>query len=401
MDLHNLALGDRVVIKRISDLTYRVLPEKKMGNRKITGFRKTQHPKVLSLFAGCGGLDLGFHKEGYKVKWANDNNEWAVKTFEDFFGKGIITDDDIRDIDPYLDTTIPDADIILGGFPCQDFSITWKQPGLNGERGNLYKKFVNFVNAKQPLAFVVENVKGLLTANKGKAITAVLNDFESIKPGYILYPKLYNFADYGVPQFRERLIIVGVRRDTGFDFSHPKPTHGPKGEKPYLTSGKAFLLPRPVEEIKENNVHMNIALKTKERLKKIGPGENFTAIPKDDPLYVKGLISHVYRRMDPSKPAMTVIAAGGGGTHGYHYPIPRAFTNRERARLQSFPDNFVFAGLPSEVRRQIGNAVPPEGVRSLARKLKDLFLKKYTPVNLEQKSLELKKMSIKERVEID
>ncbi len=372
-----------------------------LSSKKLKGFtgkfKETSHPKILSLFSGCGGLDLGFHEEGYKVVWANDNNPWAVKTFENFFGKGIINGENIVSVNPY-NGSVSNCDLILGGFPCQDFSIIWKRPGLNGDRGNLYKEFLRFVDAKKPLAFVAENVKGLITVNNSKAIEQIIEDFEEIEPGYIVYPKLYNFADYGVPQFRERVILVGIRMDTGFDFKHPKPTHGPKAGKPYFTPKEAL---KGVEKIKDNNDHMNITKTTIERLGKIPPGENFSCLPKDDPHYVKGMISHVYRRLHPDKPAMTVIAAGGGGTHGYHYKEPRALTLRERARIQSFPDKFIFTGSPAEVRRQIGNAVPPEGVRPLAKELKKLFTKNYTPVDLRQKSQELKSLPIKKRIEKD
>ena len=107
----------------------------------------TKKPKILSLFSGCGGLDLGFHQQGYETVWANDFNEWAVDTFKKNFGD-VITCGDIEEIDPYKDD-IPDCDLILGGFPCQDFSMIWKRPGLNGERGNLYKSFLRFVDAKK------------------------------------------------------------------------------------------------------------------------------------------------------------------------------------------------------------------------------------------------------------
>jgi DNA (cytosine-5)-methyltransferase 1 len=134
-------------------------------------------------------------------------------------------------------------------------------------------------------------------------------------------------------------------------------------------------------------------------LELIPEGGNFTDIPKDNPLYVKGMISLVYRRISRDKPAKTIIAAGGGGTWGYHYPEPRPLTNRERARLQSFPDNFNFVGSVAEVRRQIGNAVPPEGVRAVARRLKPLFTGDYKRVDLQTVLDELEKMTVKERLD--
>ena len=355
-------------------------------------------PKVISLFSGCGGMDVGFHKEGYKTVWANDINEWAVKSFENYFGENIITQDNIEDIDPYNDPSIPDADMVLGGFPCQDFSIIWKQPGLDGDRGNLYKSFLRFVDAKKPKAFVAENVKGLLSANNKKAIKQIIKDFEEIEPGYLVKVQLYNFAEYGVPQFRERVLIVGIRLDTGFNFHHPYPTHGPKVKKPYVTTGEAL---KGVEKVPLNNEHMNIAPKTIAKLNIIPEGGNYTDIPRDHPLYVKGMISHVYRRIHRNEPSKTIIAAGGGGTWGYHYPEPRALTNRERARIQTFPDDFEFLGSVTEARRQIGNAVPSEGVRVLAHSLKPLFTGDYEKVDLKDENEKLRNLPINKRLKYD
>ena len=273
-----------------------------------------------------------------------------------------------------------------------------KRPGLNGERGNLYKHFLRFVDAKKPLAFVAENVKGLLSANNRKAISQIISDFEKISPGYMIKVQLYKFAEYGVPQFRERVIIVGIRMDTGFYFEHPQPTHGPGKKYRYVTAGEAL---KDVKKVPYNNEQMKIMPRTRELLKLIHEGGNFTDIPKDNPLYVKGMISHVYRRIHRKEPAKTIIAAGGGGTWGYHYPEPRALTNRERARLQSFPDDFVFSGSFGEIRRQIGNAVPPQGTRSLARNLLRLFHKEYKPIDLKNINVKYKKLSIKKRLDID
>lgn len=353
-------------------------------------------PSILSLFSGCGGLDLGFHMEGYRTLWANDFSEWAVATYRKNFGDFILHED-ITKIDPYRDKSIPDCDLILGGFPCQDFSIIWKQPGLNGARGNLYKHFLQFIDAKKPKAFIAENVKGILTANGKKAIETIIKDFESISPGYIVKPHLYNFAEYGVPQFRERVLIVGIRVDTGFNFVHPKPTHGPNTNIPYITAGEAL---KGAASILYNNEHIKSAAKTIELLKLIPEGGNFTDVPKDHPLYVKGMISHVYRRINRGEPAKTIIAAGGGGTWGYHYPEPRPLTNRERARLQSFPDDFQFEGSVTEVRRQIGNAVPPQGVRSVAKRLMPLFTGDYKKINLYEEIERMSKLSIKQRLDL-
>lgn len=339
-------------------------------------------------------MDLGFHKAGFTTIWANEVQPDAASTFRRNIGD-VVDERDVRSIDPFHDSTIPDADLVIGGFPCQDFSQIWKQPGLNGERGNYYQNFRDFVAAKKPKAFVAENVKGILSANGRTAIKTIVEDLESISPGYLIKPRLYNFADYGVPQFRERVLIVGIRKDVGYNFRHPRPTHGPGLDLPYLTSGQAL---KGVEEIIANNELPRMQQKTRDMLAEIPEGGNYTTIPKDSPLYVKGLISHVYRRLDRNLPSPTVIAGGGGGTWGYHYEEPRALTNRERARLQSFDDDFVFEGSRTEVRRQIGNAVPPKGVEALAESLMRIFTGEFEKVDLGREIERLRTMSIAERI---
>lgn len=305
---------------------------------------------------------------------------------------------DIEQIDPYTDKTIPNCDLVLGGFPCQDFSIIWKRPGLNGERGNLYKSFLRFVDAKKPKAFVAENVKGILTANGKKAIKQIIEDFQNIEPGYFVIPHLYDFAEYGVPEYRERVLIVGIRIDTGFKFEHPAPTHGNgEGLLPFVTVGEAF---EGVENVPYNNEFLKVQERTKKIISLIPEGGNFTSIPKDSPYYVKGMISHVYRRIHRNEPSKTIIAAGGGGTWGYHYPENRPLTNRERARIQSFPDDFIFYGNTTEVRRQIGNAVPPVGVHAIAKALKPLFLSDYPRIDLKAEQDKLMSLSFEERLKL-
>ena len=348
-------------------------------------------PQLISLFSGCGGMDLPFHKAGFKVVWAIDSNKYACKTFSRNIAD-VIINDSIENIDI---AQVPEAEICIGGFPCQDFSLIWKRPGLEGTRGNLYTYFLDFVNKKKPKAFVAENVKGLLSANNYQAIKQIISDFESIAPGYLVKPKLYNFADYGVPQFRQRVLLVGIRMDTGFNFVHPQPEYGQNRKKPYRTAGEAL---KNVEAVLDNNKHHKIQTRTVEILNRIQPGGNFADIPKDSPYYVKGMISHVYRRIHPDKPSSTIIAGGGGGTWGYHYLEPRSLTNRERARLQTFPDDFVFEGSTTEVRRQIGNAVPPQGIAAVVEALIPLFKGDYPKVDLYEMSKELQGVSIQQRL---
>ena len=319
--------------------------------------------KLVSLFSGCGGMDLGFYQEGFEIVWANDNNRWACETYKNNLGNHIVCDD-ISNIDL---GTIPNADVVTGGFPCQDFSMIWKRGGINTERGNLYKYFVDVIKTVNPKIFIAENVKGLLTANNGNAIDQIVKDFNNVGSGYHTTINLVNFANYGTPQIRERVLIIGIRKDINGKFELPQPTHKPEM---YVSTKKAL---EGVEKIPFNNEHQNIAEKTRERLKLIPPGGNFTDIPRDSPYYVKGMISHVYRRLHPDKPSTTIIAGGGGGTWGYHYSEPRPLTNRERARLFGYPDLFIFEGSITEVRRQIGNSVPPVGIRVIAKTIKNIL----------------------------
>lgn len=364
-----------------------------MTNYVTESFKKLKvigpyKPKVISLFSGCGGLDLTFHKAGYEMVWANDFNEYAVATFAANISKNIYYES-IEDVDI---KALPKADIILGGFPCQDFSQIWKKPGLNGTRGNLYSYFCEVVNRVKPKLFIGENVKGLLSANNGLAIKTIIDDFKNIKPGYVIIPKLVNFADYGVPQLRERVLLIGVRKDTNFNLVIPGPTHG-LNDKKHVSAGRALSnIPRRAK----NQEHMNIQPRTAQLLSKIPAGGNFTDIDENDPLYVKGMISHVYRRIHPDEPSKTIIAGGGGGTWGYHFPEPRSLTNRERARIQGFTDDFVFKGSFGEIRRQIGNAVPPVGMIPFVNQISKLFRGQYAETDLDALSKSILNISVKD-----
>jgi len=202
-------------------------------------------PKVVGLFSGAGGMDLGFEKAGYEVIWANDIDRWAVETYRKNFPKTEVVLGDIRDIE---DSIIPDCDVVIGGFPCQDFSVLGgsTRKGITAKRGKLYKEFVRIVKAKKPKIFVAENVKGILSANKGLAMKIIKHDFEYIfsldteknieefsleeigswdndslfstdihnhQKDYVVFTDLYRFVEYGVPQLRERVLIIGIRRD--------------------------------------------------------------------------------------------------------------------------------------------------------------------------------------------
>lgn len=317
--------------------------------------------KICSLFAGCGGLDLGFELAEhpnlkFKTVWANDFNKSACETYRKNFPEVDVIEGDIWN---YNISNMPDCDVILGGFPCQDFSMLRgdevKRKGVETKRGLLYTKFVEAVALKKPILFVAENVKGLVSANKGFAIKKIIEDFGNL--GYhIVPPKVINFADYGVPQRRERVLIIGIRKDLDGSFIFPEPTH--KGKH---VSAKEAL--KDVEKVRFNNELHKMNKETIEMLKLIPPGGNYKNIPKYKD---KNWMSLIYRKLHPDKPSPTIVAGGGGGTWGYHYSENRMLTNRERARIQTFPDTFIFEGTPTEIRRQLGNAVPPLGAKPIA-----------------------------------
>ena len=207
-------------------------------------------------------------------------------------------------------------------------------------------------------------------ANEGKAFGAILESL--FDAGYSVYPHLYKFDKYGVPQTRNRIIMVGIRKDINVCFSIPSSIGYP------ITTAKEAIEIPPIKNA-PNHDKTQQSITVMERLKYIKPGENaFTAnLPNHLMLNVKGAkISQIYKRLDPKKPAYTVTGSGGGGTHIYHWKENRALTNRERARLQTFPDDFVFLGTKESVRKQIGMAVPPEGVQIIF----DAILKSFANV---------------------
>jgi DNA (cytosine-5)-methyltransferase 1 len=208
------------------------------------------------------------------------------------------------------------CDLLLAGPPCQDFSTLWNHDGARTARGNLFREVARFLAALQPAGFVLENVPGLLSANRGAAWTIVRHAlraptaflYGSAGVRYDVAAQVVDMADLGVPQHRERLLVLGVRRDLGV---RPPLIPTPTAERP-RTVGEA-LDADPIAEDTPNHERGLDSPEVVERLKLIPPGKNYEVIPDDHPLAVKGLISHVYRRLDPSAPSYT-IANGGGGT---------------------------------------------------------------------------------------
>lgn len=243
-------------------------------------------------------------------------------------------------------------------FPCNDFSVVGEQKGFNGSFGPLYTYGVKVLNVFKPKFFVAENVSGLSSANSGNAFQQIIKDLSKAGNGYDIVSHLYKAEDYGVPQTRHRIIIVGIDKKLGLSFKVPAPTHKNK--------------PKTVRETLENPPILYGAFNNErkkqseivvERLRHIKPGQNVWTASLPDRLKIhakSAKLSQIYKRLDPDKPSYTMTASGGGGTHGYHYDEPRALTNRERARIQTFPDNYFFEGGTESVRKQIGMAVPPE-----------------------------------------
>lgn len=333
--------------------------------------------RLGELFCGAGGLaygavtaDIGIG--GYKIvhQWANDFNAAACETYR----RNICPDSpesviccDVRTLD--IDS-LCGIDAFAFGFPCNDFSVVGEQKGINGDYGALYTYGVKVLKRHRPMWFIAENVGGLQSANGGAAFEIIKNDLRAA--GYRIYPHLYKFEEYGVPQARHRVIIVGIRDDLPFEYKVPATDRYKDADN---TCRRAIECP-PIPDDAHNNEPTKQSAAVVERLKYIKAGQNaFTAdLPEHLRLNVKGAkISQIYKRLDPDKPAYTVTGSGGGGTHIYHWSEPRALTNRERARLQTFPDSFVFCGKKEEVRKQIGMAVPCEGARIICEAILKTF----------------------------
>jgi len=285
---------------------------------------------ITSLFSGCGGLDLGFHggfkflqKNYARLKfdtvYANDINKNACITFQKNFHKNIICSD-INAIDI---TKLQYTDIVIGGFPCQDFSHAGKRLGFDSERGNLYKSMCNVTKHIKPKLFLAENVKGLLTIDGGRAIKTIIKDFENL--GYNISYKLLKVSDFEVSQKRERVIIVGTRKDIlpKFDFD-------------VIQTNKACAIYDIIKDLE--NYEEGFVSNHKWSKAKMNKGQGNSTIDKDD--------------------FAPTMRAEHHGNIEFHYNGKRRLSAREAARIQSFPDNFIFYPSTSSAYKQIGNAVP-------------------------------------------
>lgn len=354
---------------------------------------------VVSLFSGGGGLDLGFISEGYKILWAIDNTPNAVQTYRHNIGDHILCED-INRIDPQ---SIPHADVVIGGPPCQSFSLAGKRQ-TEDARGQLVWKYIDIISVVRPRAFVFENVTGLQSArNKAgqKILPLLIEAFREI--GYTISFQVMNAADYGVPQRRKRVIIVGLRGQEAFCF--PEATHDEEGcfLKKYVSVADALSDLPPAAE--DENVCLPYFCEPRNEYQKslrsphgvtdhcvpqmsrldkyivrhVKPGGNYMDIPSDVPsarirrLQRDGGHTTCYGRLDPEKPSYTVNTYFNRPNVGcnIHYSEDRLITVREALRLQSFPDSYEIISSSKQGKNLIvGNAVPPLLGKVIARQLK-------------------------------
>lgn len=311
---------------------------------------------VVSLFSGCGGKDLGFtggfnvfgkhyDKNNFEIVWANDIDKYACATYKHNF-KHDIVNDDIKNVDS---NTIPVADIVIGGFPCQDFSIAGLRRGLSSERGKLYLEMKRVILHCKPLAFVAENVEGLANINgSDSTIKTIVDDFAQC--GYNVSYHLFNACDYGVPQTRKRVFIVGIRKDLNKKIYFPKPVRGEFcPDKPWLTAKEA------IDDLWD---------------KLDAPGLfNHSSKDVSRAKFYEGKKLQGNCRIAADKPSVTIRAEHHGNIEGHYRTYNpdnpndisgwRRLSVRECARLQTFPDYFEFIGATTHTYKQIGNAVPP------------------------------------------
>ncbi len=329
---------------------------------------------VISLFTGCGGLDLGFvggfsflnrfyDKNNFEIIWANDIDKSSCETYYKNFGHDIIHGDIIQLLNggetlPFFDKPLPEhADVVLGGFPCQDFSHAGKRKGFNAKRGLLYQSMIEVVRRTKPTMFVAENVKGLMTMDNGEALKTIIRDFEKL--GYNVVYKLLVAADYGVPQVRERVIIVGTKKgELASTFNYPE----------CLLS-------------KDGWISLKKAIGDLENIDEGGFANHFWSKAKMFP----GTQGNTY--VSPDKPGPTMRTEHHGNIE-WHWNKKRRLSAREAARIQSFPDNFLFYPSTSSAYKQIGNAVPPVMAWYIARAVQS-FLDELKDSRLEDNSSKL------------
>lgn len=314
----------------------------------------------IDLFAGAGGFSLGFDDVGFKNVFSVEYDINAAKTYQRNFPNHLLLNQDIKTIsneDLIRLKGDQEVDVIIGGPPCQGFSLAGNigRKFIEDERNYLFKEFVRFVELINPKMFVMENVARLATHNKGETLKEVVSAFETL--GYRVKYKVLQACDYGVPQKRQRIFIVGYKSG---DFEFPLPLTLVRTVKdaiddlPSLESGCSSLVP--------NHVAMNHSKQMLEKMSYVSDGGDRSEIPED--LRPKTGDVRKYIRYNSEEPSVTVT---GDMRKVFHYSQNRALTPRELARLQTFPDNFIFEGTSISIQQQIGNAVPVELAKEVAQ----------------------------------
>ena len=310
-------------------------------------------PTVIDLFSGCGGLSLGFEKAGYNILMGIDNWSDALKTFSHNHKKSKAIHKDLSNIDIkkfVKEEKIKRTDIIIGGPPCQGFSIAGKRI-IDDERNTLYKSFLSFVKELKPKVFLMENVPNIMSMGKGIVKDAILKDFRAI--GYNVSTKILLASDYGVPQNRKRAFFIGILGSKTFDFPEPIDkdkvnTKDAISDLPDIDLEDGVEYPLPPESsfqkmIRNGNEYLfnhqltNHKPKTVEIISLVPDGGNYKDLPKD--LQGTRKVNIAWTRLNSLKPSFTIDT---GHRHHFHYKYNRVPTVRESARIQSFPDDFIF-----------------------------------------------------------
>mgnify|MGYP001472803360 CR=1 FL=1 len=312
--------------------------------------------KVLSLFTGAGGLDLGFHKAGFQITTCIEIEKKfcsTLKTNKKYFKNSKIINKDIKKIK--FSELENEYDFIIGGPPCQSFSASGFRKGLNDQRGNLFRNFVKILKYYKPKGFLFENVRGLLYANKGFAIKHITEEFE--KAGYKLHIRLLNSADYGVSQLRERVFLMGSKNKI---LCFPEPTHGEQSlrKTPHASVWDAI---KDVYNPKEKG--KPFGGKYGHLLPLVPEGENYSYFTYDKgykkPIFKwRTKFSNFLYKVNRNEPCRTIQAQPGKYSGPFHWKN-RKMNIEELKRLQSFPKDFIFDCGSSVALHQIGNSVAP------------------------------------------
>ena len=321
----------------------------------------------MDLFAGAGGMSLGFDNAGFKNLLAVEFNKDFAETYKKNFPRHNLIVDDIKNVTEkqiYDIIKNEKVDVIIGGPPCQGFSIAGNigRNFIDDDRNRLFKEFVRFVKIIKPKVFVLENVAAMERHNKGKTIKEIVSSFKEI--GYDIKYKVLNAVNYGVPQERRRIFIVGTLGENNFEYPHEinkiVTVKDAIDDLPKLENGEISEIP--------NHTAMKHSAQMLEKMSYVSDGGNRNDIPED--LRPKSGDSRKYIRYNSKKPSFCVT---GDMRKIFHYSQNRALTCRELARLQTFPDSFVFLGNTGKVQQQIGNAVPVLLANKIALQVKEVL----------------------------